>query len=152
MLSKDYHYNETEELFYQLEGEHYSLSFKKTARSKAMDIARLAICICIQPKHHIHPYVPKTPSAWSSNANAPVKDSKTAYSGSAKIATTNSMKSISNSTISKMISCHITNISTILWNCELATIAAPSWKPTRVICNRFCFRSREPAVRSNLLC
>jgi hypothetical protein len=43
---KDYHYNETEELFYQLEGS-IKVIIQEDGIRKEMD-STLAICICIQ--------------------------------------------------------------------------------------------------------
>jgi 3-hydroxyanthranilate 3,4-dioxygenase len=44
---KDYHYNETEELFYQLEGS-IKLLFKRRVSARKWNLMR-AICICILP-------------------------------------------------------------------------------------------------------
>jgi mannose-6-phosphate isomerase-like protein (cupin superfamily) len=50
-MRKDYHYNETEELFYQLEGS-IKVIIQEDGIRKEMEL-NAAICICIQQKFHI---------------------------------------------------------------------------------------------------
>ena len=50
---KDYHYNETEELFYQLEG---NITVRIQEEGKAIDVPLgPGTCICILPKFHTLP-------------------------------------------------------------------------------------------------
>ena len=65
---KDYHYNETEELFYQLEGQ---ITVRIQEDGKAVDMKlSLATCTCTRPVCRTARCARRVRSAWSSNGNA----------------------------------------------------------------------------------
>jgi 3-hydroxyanthranilate 3,4-dioxygenase len=106
---KDYHYNETEELFYQLEGE-ITVYIQEDGEKKAMKLS--GGDMYIQPKSRIHLPEPKILSVWLSNENAPEKVLPMVCFGFATTATTNFTKPILNFTTSKKTFYRISNIIT----------------------------------------
>ena len=93
---KDYHWDEGEELFYQLEGD-LTVQIQEDGKGSRSQSVR-ARCFCSRRVSRIIPFAVPTRSASSLNGNA-AKVNSTVCSGFAKTATKSFMRNISNSTI-----------------------------------------------------
>lgn len=130
---KDYHYNETEEWFFQLEG-HITVRIQEDGKPREVRLGP-GDMFCARPKHRTARFAKPEVLDWFWSASARGVDLPTASCGFANRATIRCIRPTLNCTTSKRTFCRISANSTAPKRFERAPSADTSWSPTLGLCS-----------------